>query len=239
MAEGAQGGVLDADIYGPNQPHILGCADAKPSGEAGQPLAPVMAHGLQTMSIGYLIDKDTPVIWRGPMVVGALQQLLQETRWQDLDYLIIDLPPGTGDVQLTLAQKIPVSGVVMVTTPQETALLDVTKAIAMFNKVKVPILGIIENMSMHTCLQCGHQDAIFGTGGGERLAQQYQTMLLGQLPLVTSIREQADKGKPTVISHPEQALAKQYREIARRTAARLALRAKDYASKFPKIVIEA
>ncbi len=236
-AEGAQVGILDADIYGPNQPQMLGSRQT-PVSKSSNSLEPVMAHGLQTMSIGYLIDADTPMVWRGPMVTGALQQLLHDTQWHELDYLIIDLPPGTGDIQLTLAQKIPVSGAVMVTTPQDIALLDVRKGIAMFQKVNIPILGVVENMSLHTCSQCGHSEAIFGSGGGERLAAQYQIDLLGKLPLDKRIREQADGGNPTVAADPESPIALIYRDIARKTAARLALRAKDYSAKFPNIVIK-
>ena len=235
--EGAQVGILDADIYGPNQPQMLGCMQT-PASKSSQSLEPVIAHGLQTMSIGYLIDPNTPMIWRGPMVTGALQQLLNDTQWHHLDYLIIDLPPGTGDVQLTLAQKIPVSGAVMVTTPQDIALLDVRKGIAMFEKVNVPILGVVENMSLHTCSQCGYTEAIFGSGGGEQIAQQFEIDFLGKLPLDIRIREQADSGKPTVIANPESSIALIYREIARKVGATLALRAKDYSAKFPTIVIK-
>jgi ATP-binding protein involved in chromosome partitioning len=235
--EGAQVGILDADIYGPNQPQMLGSQQV-PVSNNSHSLEPVLAHGLQTMSIGYLIDPNTPMVWRGPMVTGALQQLLNDTQWRNLDYLIIDLPPGTGDIQLTLAQKIPVSGAVMVTTPQDIALLDVRKGIAMFRKVNVPILGVVENMSLHTCSQCGHVEPIFGTGGGERLAEQFDIDLLGKLPLDMRIREQADSGKPTVITEPDSPIALIYRDIARKVAAKLALKAKDYSAKFPNIVIK-
>ena len=237
VAEGAQVGILDADIYGPNQPLMLGNQQV-PESQHANSLEPVMAYGLQSMSIGYLIAQDTPMIWRGPMVTSALQQLLNDTQWRALDYLIIDLPPGTGDIQLTLAQKIPVSGAVMVTTPQDVAVLDVRKGIAMFKKVKVPILGIVENMSLHTCTHCGHQEPIFGSGGGAQTALQCAVPLLGQLPLDQRIRADADNGKPTVEADPNGAIALLYREIARKIAAQLALRAKDYSAKFPQIVIQ-
>lgn len=236
-AEGARVGILDADIYGPNQPHMLG-AIQKPESKDGKSLEPVIAHGIQSMSIGYLIDIDTPMIWRGPMVTGALQQLLNDTKWQDLDYLFIDLPPGTGDIQLTLSQKIPVSGAVIVTTPQDVALLDARKAIAMFEKVKVPVLGIVENMSMHICSECGHAEPIFGEGGGERIAEQYHVELLGKLPLDIRIREQADSGTPIVLAESKSSIATNYFNIARFVAAKLSLQAKSYVSKFPNIVIE-
>lgn len=234
--EGAKVGILDADIYGPSQPMMLG-ATTKPESTDNK-LEPIVRHGLQSMSIGYLIDSDTPMVWRGPMVSSALQQLLNDTNWQELDYLIIDLPPGTGDIQLTLAQKIPVSGAVIVTTPQDIALLDAKKAIAMFNKVRIPVLGVVENMSYHICNHCGHQEHIFGQGGGESLARQHQVDLLGSLPLDKKIREQADGGNPTVIAEPDGEIARQYREIALRLAAKLSLQAKNYTSRFPKIVIE-
>jgi ATP-binding protein involved in chromosome partitioning len=237
LAEGARVGILDADIYGPSQPLMLG-ATQNPESKDQKRLEPVMAHGIQSMSIGYLIDSNTPMIWRGPMVSMALQQLLNDTNWDNVDYLIIDLPPGTGDIQLTLSQKIPVNAAVVVTTPQDIALLDATKAIAMFEKVRVPVLGIIENMSLHTCTQCGHQEAIFGEGGGARMAEQYATELLGQLPLAKYVREQADSGSPTVVAAPDSEVAKIYRDIAKRVIAKIALQAKSYVSKFPKIVIE-
>ena len=236
-AEGAVVGILDADIYGPSQPRMLGSHD-RPSSKDGKSMEPVMSHGIQSMSIGYLIDEETPMIWRGPMVTTALEQLLNDTQWKNLDYLVIDLPPGTGDIQLTLAQKIPVSGAVIVTTPQDIALLDARRALKMFEKVEVPVLGIIENMSTHICSQCGHEEHIFGAGGGERMAQQYKVDLLGSLPLDISIRENADGGHPSVIADPEGRIAQMYREIARRVAAKLSLRAKDFSAKFPKIVIQ-
>ena len=236
-AEGAQVGLLDADIYGPSQPSMLGI-NGQPESKDGKTLEPIVQHNLQVMSIGFLIDKETPMIWRGPMVTQALQQLLNDTNWHNLDYLIVDLPPGTGDIQLTLAQKIPVSGALIVTTPQEIALLDARKGIRMFEKVDVPILGVVENMSTHICSQCGHEEHIFGAGGGARIAQDYKTELLGSLPLDLAIREQVDGGRPTVIAEPAAAASKTYLEIARRAAARLSVQTKDYQSKFPKIVIQ-
>lgn len=239
QAEGARVGLLDADIYGPSQPLMLGTSNCQPETVEDKHLLPVMCHGIQSMSIGYLIDQqDTPMVWRGPMVTRALEQLLFDTLWQDLDYLIIDLPPGTGDIQLTLAQKIPVSGAVIVSTPQDIALLDARKALQMFNKVHVPVLGMIENMSHYSCTQCGHQEAIFGEGGGASMSQQYGVPLLGQLPLVRKIREQADTGIPIVVAEPEGEIAQLYYEIARSMAAKLSLRIRDYTSRFPKIVIE-
>lgn len=235
--EGANVGILDADIYGPSQPMMLGI-DSQAEANENKKLNPIINHGIQSMSIGYLINYDTPMIWRGPMVSSALQQLINDTQWNNLDYLIVDLPPGTGDIQLTLSQKIPVSGAVIVTTPQDIALLDARKAIGMFQKVNVAVLGVIENMSTHICSQCGHQEAIFGEGGAAKLAQQYQVDFLGALPLDIKIREQADSGNPTVIAEPESANALAYCEIARRMAAKLSLQAKNYAAKFPTIVIE-
>jgi ATP-binding protein involved in chromosome partitioning len=235
--EGAAVGILDADIYGPSQPQMLG-AYQKPNSKDGRLLEPVMSHGLQTMSIGYLIDEETPMIWRGPMVTQALEQLLKDTRWQDLDYLVIDLPPGTGDTQLTLCQKIPVSGAIIVTTPQDIALLDARKGLKMFEKVAVPILGIVENMSTHICSQCGHEEHIFGEGGGKRMAEQYRVSLLGALPLDIRIREETDSGNPTVIAEADSHIAQIYRRIARKAAAKLALQAKSYGHKFPTVVIQ-
>ncbi len=234
-AEGARVGILDADIYGPSQPAMLGLS-GRPETD-GKAIEPKVAYGVQSMSIGYLIDEDTPMIWRGPMVTGALQQLLNETRWDALDYLVIDLPPGTGDIQLTLAQQIPVSGAVIVTTPQDIALLDAQKGLKMFEKVSVPVLGIIENMSVHICPNCGHAEHIFGAGGGEKMAEKYGVVLLGSLPLDIKIREQADGGHPTVVADPQGRSAQIYREIARKLAGRLALTAKDYSAKFPTISI--
>jgi len=237
QVEGARVGILDADIYGPSVPRMLGVA-GKPDSPDGQHIAPKIGHGLQAMSIGLLIDEETPMIWRGPMVTQALQQMLSETLWDALDYLIIDLPPGTGDIQLTLCQKIPVSGAIIVTTPQDIALLDARRALKMFEKVEVPVLGIVENMALHRCSQCGHTEHIFGSGGGERMATQYGVPLLGSLPLELSIREQADGGFPTVVSHPDSLAAQTYRFIARSMAARLALRARNKAFGLPEIVIQ-
>ena len=237
QAEGARVGILDADIYGPSQPRMLG-VDQKPDSKDGKSLEPLIGHGVQSMSIGYLIDEETPMIWRGPMVTQALEQLLNDTNWVDVDYLIIDLPPGTGDIQLTLAQKVPVSGAVIVTTPQDIALLDARKALKMFEKVDVHVLGIIENMSIHICSQCGHEEHIFGEGGGQSMSEQYDVDFLGALPLDKKIREEVDSGRPTVAVEPEDRISQIYREIARRTAAKLSLRAKEYSAKFPNIVIQ-
>lgn len=235
-AEGATAGVLDADIYGPSQPRMFGL-NGQPTSD-GKSLQPMTSYHIQTMSIGYLIEEDTPMIWRGPMVTQALEQLLRDTRWNDLDYLIIDLPPGTGDIQLTLAQKVPVTGSVIVTTPQDIALIDARKAVKMFEKVEIPILGIIENMSTHICSKCGHAEAIFGAGGGAQMAADYAIELLGDIPLDGAIRRHADQGKPTVIADPDGAVAASYKSIARKTAARLAERKKDYSAAFPNIVIQ-
>lgn len=223
-AEGARVGILDADIYGPSQPHMLGVGQRRPDvvGEQGkQQMLPISAHGIQSISMGYLVTEETPVMWRGPMVSGALQQLLVQTRWDDLDYLFIDMPPGTGDIQITLAQKVPVTGAVIVTTPQDIALLDAKKAIEMFRKVNVPVLGVVENMAIHICSNCGHAEHIFGEGGGERIANDYQTELLGSLPLDLSIREDADGGKPSVAADKESKISHTYRNIARKLAANL------------------
>jgi len=236
-AEGAKVGILDADIYGPSQPRMLGIK-GKPDSKDGNTLEPLMSYHIQAMSIGFLVEEDTPMIWRGPMVTQALEQLLKDTNWTDLDYLIVDMPPGTGDTQLTLAQKVPVSGAIIVTTPQDIALLDARKGLKMFEKVEVPILGIVENMSLHICSECGHEEAIFGQGCGVNLAETEDVNFLGSLPLDIRIREETDAGKPTVIAEPESRIATIYREIARRTAARLSLQTKNYAAKFPKIVIQ-
>lgn len=236
-AEGASVGILDADIYGPSIPTMLGLS-GYPESQDGKTMMPKVAYGVQTISIGYLIDEDQPMIWRGPMVTNALQQLLRDTNWADVDYLLIDLPPGTGDIQLTLAQQIPVSGAVIVTTPQDIALLDAQRGLGMFNKVNVPVLGVVENMGMHICSQCGHEEAIFGEGGGAAMAAKNNVELLGSLPLDINIRKFADSGRPTVIAEPEGRAAEIYRSIARKMAARLALKAKDYSSKFPNIVIQ-
>ncbi|MCB1876397.1 MAG: iron-sulfur cluster carrier protein ApbC [Chromatiales bacterium] len=236
-AEGATVGILDADIYGPSQPRMLG-VHGQPESVDGKSLEPMMSYQLQSMSIGYLIDEETPMIWRGPMVTQALEQLLADTNWKDLDYLVIDLPPGTGDTQLTLAQKVPVSGAVIVTTPQDIALLDARKGLKMFQKVEVPVLGIVENMSIHICSNCGHEEHIFGEGGGQRMSEDYDVDFLGALPLDKRIREETDSGKPTVVAEPDSRISQIYREIARRTAAKLSLHGKSYAQKFPSIVIQ-
>ncbi|MBB70920.1 MAG: iron-sulfur cluster carrier protein ApbC [Legionellales bacterium] len=235
--QGARVGILDADIYGPSQPQMLGTYDKPKAAEAKQ-IEPIERHGIQAMSIGFLVDQKTAMVWRGPMVTGALQQLLSDTCWHDLDYLFIDLPPGTGDIQLTMAQKIPVSGAVIVTTPQDLALLDARRAINMFAKVRIPVLGVVENMSTHICSNCGHEEGIFGQGGGASLADEFDCPLLGQLPLALSIREQADGGKPTVAAEPESPIAQTYRQIALKVAAQLSKSSKNYSGKFPKIVIE-
>ncbi len=236
-AEGAKVGLLDADIYGPSQPRMMGLS-GQPESVDGKTLQPMENYGVQCMSIGFLIDEETPMIWRGPMVTQALEQLLNDTQWTDLDYLIIDLPPGTGDTQLTLAQKVPVSGAIVVTTPQDIALLDARKGLKMFEKVDIPILGIIENMSTHICSNCSHEEHIFGEGGGVAMAEEAGVTLLGALPLEMRIRQQADSGKPTVVAEPDCRAAEIYREIARKTAARLAKQAKDYSASFPNIVIQ-
>jgi ATP-binding protein involved in chromosome partitioning len=236
-AEGARVGVLDADIYGPSQPTMLGIT-GRPESRDGKSLEPMTGHGLQAISIGFLIDVDTPMVWRGPMVTQALEQLLKDTRWQDLDYLVVDMPPGTGDIQLTLAQKVPVTGAIIVTTPQDIALIDARKGLKMFEKVGIPILGIVENMSTHICSKCGHEEHIFGAGGAERMAKEYGIEVLGSLPLDISIREQADSGKPTVVADPDGRIAEIYRAIARRVAVRIAERQKDLSLKFPNIVVQ-
>ncbi|NEX21961.1 iron-sulfur cluster carrier protein ApbC [Thiorhodococcus mannitoliphagus] len=236
-AEGARVGILDADIYGPSQPRMLGIT-GKPDSKDGKSLEPMSSYDLQAMSIGFLIEEETPMIWRGPMVTQALEQLLNDTNWSELDYLVIDLPPGTGDTQLTLAQKVPVSGAIIVTTPQDIALLDARKGLKMFQKVEVPVLGIVENMSIHICSKCGHEEHIFGQGGGAAMSEQYGIDLLGSLPLDIHIREETDSGKPTVVAQPASRATEIYREIARKTAAKLSLQAKDYAAKFPRIVIQ-
>ncbi len=237
LADGASVGILDADIYGPSQPRMLGIS-GQPISIDGKTLQPMQNHGLKAMSIGFLIDEDTPMIWRGPMVTQALEQLLNDTQWGNLDYLVVDLPPGTGDIQLTLSQKIPVSGAIIVTTPQDIALLDARKGLKMFEKVEVPILGIVENMSMHVCSECGHVEHIFGEGGGQSMATQYNVNYLGGLPLDRGIRENADTGNPTVVADPDGKIAAIYKDIARRAAAKLAHQSKDYSSKFPTIKIQ-
>jgi len=235
-AEGASVGMLDADIYGPSQPIMLGIT-GRPESKDGKTLEPMMGHGIQAISIGFLIDVDTPMVWRGPMVTQALEQLLKDTRWRDVDYLIVDMPPGTGDIQLTLAQKVPVTGAVIVTTPQDVALIDARKGFKMFEKVGIPILGVVENMSTHICSQCGHEEHIFGQGGAERMCKEYGTELLGSLPLDIGIREHADSGKPTVVADPDGRAAETYRAIGRRLAIKIGESAKDMTAKFPNIVV--
>lgn len=235
-AEGGQVGLLDADIYGPSQPRMLGVS-GRPESADGKKLTPMENYGVQVMSIGFLIDEEQPMIWRGPMVTQALTQLLNDTAWRDLDYLVIDLPPGTGDIQLTLSQRIPVTGAVIVTTPQDIALLDARKGLKMFEKVNVPTLGIVENMSTHICSNCGHEEAIFGQGGGARMAEQYTIDLLGALPLDIRIREQVDAGRPTVVAEPDSPVTQTYREIARKVAAKLSLKPKSFAGRFPEITV--
>lgn len=237
QAEGAKVGIMDADIHGPSIPMMLGL-DGKPDSPDGKSIHAKIGHGLQAMSIGFFLNEDTPTIWRGPMTTQYLQQLLTTTLWQGLDYLIIDLPPGTGDIQLTLAQRVPVSAAVIVTTPQDIALIDAKKALKMFEKVEVPVLGVIENMAVHICSNCGHAEHIFGEGGALKMAEQYEVPVLGSLPLQMSIREQADSGTPTVAADPESANALIYREIARKVGAKLALQAKNKSISFPNIVIQ-
>jgi len=236
-AEGASVGVLDADIYGPSQPTMLGIT-GRPESRDGKTLEPMVGHGLQAISIGFLIDVDTPMVWRGPMVTQALEQLLKDTRWQGVDYLVVDLPPGTGDIQLTLAQKVPVTGAVIVTTPQDIALIDARKGLKMFEKVGIPIIGIVENMSIHICSNCGHEEHIFGAGGAEKMCKDFNAEFLGALPLDIRIREQTDSGKPTVVADPDGRIAEIYRRIARRVAVKISEQAKDMTSKFPNIVIQ-
>jgi ATP-binding protein involved in chromosome partitioning len=237
-AEGATVGLLDADIYGPSQPQMLGIPDSQPDSADGKKLEPMEAHGIQAMSIGFLIDPETPMVWRGPMVTQALNQLLGDTNWRDLDYLVVDLPPGTGDIQLTLAQQVPVTGAVIVTTPQDIALLDARKGLKMFEKVGIPILGIVENMSIHICSKCGHEEHIFGTGGGEKMSHDYEVEMLGALPLDIKIREQVDSGHPSVVADPDGRVAEIYKGIGRRIAVKIAEQAKDHSAKFPSIVVQ-
>jgi ATP-binding protein involved in chromosome partitioning len=236
-AEGAQVGILDADIYGPSQPMMLGI-NARPESVDGKTMEPLENHGLQVSSIGFMIDPDEPMVWRGPIVTQALQQLIEQTNWRNLDYLIVDMPPGTGDIQLTLSQKVPVTGAVIVTTPQDIALLDARKGLKMFEKVGIPILGIVENMSTHICSNCGHAESIFGSGGGEKMCAEYEAEFLGALPLTMSIREQTDSGMPTVVADPDGPVATIYKDIARKVAVKVAEKAKDMSSKFPNIVIK-
>ena len=235
-AEGAQVGILDADIYGPSQPMMMGIS-GRPETSDGKTMEPMENYGLQVSSIGFMIDPDEPMVWRGPIVTQALQQLLEQTNWRDLDYLIVDMPPGTGDIQLTLSQKVPVTGAIIVTTPQDIALLDARKGLKMFEKVGIPILGIVENMSMHICSNCGHAEAIFGEGGGQKMCGEYGVDFLGALPLTMSIREQTDSGMPTVVAEPDGPVAAIYREIARKVAVKVAEKARDMSGKFPNIVI--
>jgi len=236
--EGAKTGILDADIYGPSIPLMLGAAHETPASDDGKSLNPLKLQGLQVMSIGFLIESDQPMVWRGPMVTQALNQMLQQTSWSDLDFLIVDMPPGTGDIQLTLSQQVPVSGAIIVTTPQDIALLDARRGLQMFRKVSVPVLGIVENMSTHVCSNCGHEEPLFGSGGGQRMATEYDVQLLGQIPLELRIRQQTDNGEPSVIAEPEGIPANAYRRTAMRMAAELAMQGRDYSRKFPNIVVE-
>ena len=236
-AEGASVGVLDADIYGPSLPMMLGI-DGRPESPDEKSMNPLTGHGVQANSIGFLIEQDNPMVWRGPMATSALEQLLRQTNWRDLDYLVVDLPPGTGDIQLTLAQRVPVTGAVIVTTPQDIALLDAKKGLKMFEKVGIPILGIVENMAVHICSNCGHEEHVFGSGGAERMSREYGVEVLGSLPLDIGIREQADSGRPTVVADPHGRIADAYRAIARRVAVLIAERARDMTSKFPSIVVQ-
>ncbi|MGC8806615.1 MAG: iron-sulfur cluster carrier protein ApbC [Thiomonas sp.] len=236
-AEGARVGLLDADIYGPSQPMMMGIS-GQPQSRDGQTMEPLENYGVQIMSIGFLIEADNPMIWRGPMATQALEQLLRQTAWQDLDYLIVDMPPGTGDIQLTLSQRVPLTGAVIVTTPQDIALLDARKGLKMFEKVGVPILGIVENMAMHVCSHCGHVEHIFGEGGGQRMSAEYGVDYLGGLPLDIRIREQADGGRPTVVADPDSAVAQSYKAIARVVAVKVAQQGRDYTAKFPTISVQ-
>lgn len=235
---GARVGLLDADIYGPSIPQMLGVGGQQPHSPDGKHIEALKGHGIALMSIGFLVDADSPMVWRGPMVTSALEQLLRDTLWGELDYLVVDMPPGTGDIQLTLAQKVPVTGSVIVTTPQDIALLDARKGIRMFEKVGVPILGVVENMSVHICSKCGHAEPIFGAGGGATLGADFEVPLLGKLPLDLRIREGLDAGQPIVVADPENPISLQYREIALRVAGAIAGRARDASHKFPKIVVE-
>jgi ATP-binding protein involved in chromosome partitioning len=235
--DGARVGLLDADIYGPSQPRMLGLTGERPVSRDGKRLEPLAAHGLKAMSIGFLIEEEQPMVWRGPMVTQALTQLLNDTNWGELDYLVVDMPPGTGDIQLTLSQRVPVSGAVIVTTPQDIALSDARKGLRMFQKVSIPVLGIVENMSTHVCSRCGHVEPVFGEGGGRRMAEEHGVSLLGKLPLDIRIREQTDAGRPTAIADADGPLGGAWRDLARRTAARLSLRGTD-AGAFPSITVE-
>jgi len=235
-AEGARVGILDADIYGPSQPMMMGI-DARPESVDGQSMEPLENFGVQVISIGFLVDADNPMIWRGPMATQALEQLLRQTNWRDLDYLLVDMPPGTGDIQLTLSQRVPLTGAVIVTTPQDIALLDAKKGLKMFEKVGVPIIGVVENMAVYCCPNCGHTEHIFGAEGGKRMAAEYGVDYLGALPLNLSIREQTDAGRPTVVAEPDGEIAGLYRSVARQVAVKVAAKAKDYSGKFPTISI--
>lgn len=235
-AEGASVGLLDADIYGPSQSMMMGIG-GRPESTDGKSMEPLRHHGVQIMSIGFLVDQDEAMIWRGPMATQALEQMLRQTNWKDLDYLIVDLPPGTGDIQLTLSQRVPMTGAVIVTTPQDIALLDARKGIKMFEKVGVPILGIVENMAVHVCSNCGHVEHIFGAEGGKKMAEQYNMAYLGALPLDINIRLQADSGTPTVVAEPDGAVAAIYKDIARSVAVGIAQKAKDFSAKFPTITV--
>jgi len=235
-AEGAKVGILDADVYGPSQPMMMGI-EGRPESADGKTMEPLENYGVQVMSIGFLVDTDNPMIWRGPMATQALEQLLRQTNWGDLDYLIVDMPPGTGDIQLTLSQRVPLTGAVIVTTPQDIALLDAKKGLKMFEKVGVPILGLVENMAVHVCSSCGHVEHIFGADGGKRMAAEYGVDYLGALPLNLSIREQADAGRPTVVSDADGEIASIYKTVARQVAVKIAAKAKDFSSKFPTISI--
>jgi len=235
-AEGARVGMLDADIYGPSQPTMLGL-QGQPQTVDGRMLEPMIGHGIQAISIGLLIDADQPMVWRGPMVTQALQQLLMQTHWQDVDYLVVDMPPGTGDIQLTLSQQVPVTGAIVVTTPQDIALIDAIKGLKMFEKVGVPILGIVENMAVHVCSKCGHAEHVFGAGGAERMSRDYGVTVLGSLPLDLRIREQADSGRPTVVADPDGEVARTYKAIARKVAIAIAAKAKDMSLKMPTIKV--
>ena len=236
-AEGARVGIVDADIYGPSQPALLGLSGARPESLDGKSMEPLVGHGIQVMSIGFLVDNDQAMIWRGPMATQALEQLLRQTAWKDLDYLVVDMPPGTGDIQLSLSQRVPLTGAVIVTTPQDIALADARKGVAMFEKVGVPILGLVENMAVHVCSNCGHVEHIFGAEGGKRYAAEKGIDYLGALPLALSIREQADSGRPSVVADPDGQAATNYKAIARQVAIKVAARAKDFSAKFPSITI--
>jgi ATP-binding protein involved in chromosome partitioning len=236
-AEGASAGVLDADIYGPSQPTMLGLAGERPESEDGKTMLPLQAHGVKVMSIGFLVPADNAMIWRGPMATNALEQMLRQTAWGELDYLVVDMPPGTGDIALTLSQRVPLTGAVIVTTPQDIALIDAKRGVAMFEKVGVPILGVVENMAVHVCEKCGHTEHVFGEGGGQRMAQDSGHPYLGALPLNLSIRLNADAGHPSVVAQPEGEISALYKSVARQVAARIAGQAKDYSGRFPSITV--